>query len=37
MIGAITESIMKQWNGELKGAKLKQSCPDFAFKESFPF
>ena len=36
VIGASTDTIMRQWKGELSGAKLKQSCPDFALRNPFP-
>ena len=37
VISTSTDTIMKQWKGELSGAKLKQSCPDFALTAPFPF
>ena len=37
LIGASADIMMKQWKGELPGARLKQSCPDFAFRPPFPF
>jgi hypothetical protein len=37
VIGARPAEIMAQWKGEFPGASLKQSCPDFAFREPFSF
>ncbi len=37
VMGIVTDDIMKQWKGESSGAKLKQSCPDFAFQSPFPY
>jgi hypothetical protein len=36
MVGAKPADIVAQWTGKL-GAPLRQACPDFAFREPFPF